>query len=338
LYLSGRAMPPESLWAVLKEHKEQAQEAEEPIGFTLAGEEVVMRAGGLGRYTFRLDHRYGFIGLTMSKALPTLRFQPLAEFLHGVGPRNMVDWFGGWMRDVLNGVRLTAARVDVFADTTGWALQASDRHRFLCRADLRDTHEKGDAWTGFEFGRHKGGNVMARIYDKTRDVNEHPAKAWWFDIWGDQLTPGETVRRVEIEFGRTALRQFGLDTPDDVFDGLGDLWRYGTQGWLTFRTPSADATKARWPVAPEWDVVQDAELSMPALGVMRTYAAKDAASYAALLPGLTGYASAVAARKGAVGLVEARDAIWQALDDYERSSDVLFADRVATKVHRNSMP
>jgi len=189
LYLSGGAASPESLWPVLKEYKEAAQEADAPIEFTLAGEEVAMRAGGLGRYTFRLDHQYGVVGLTISKAFPILRFQPRAEFLHGVGPRNMVAWLSGWMCDVLDKVRLTVARVDVFADTTGWALEASDRRRFLCRADLRDTHEKGEAWTGFEFGRRKGGNVMARIYDKSHEVREHPGKAWWFDIWGDRLRP-----------------------------------------------------------------------------------------------------------------------------------------------------
>ncbi len=145
--------------------------------------------------------------------------------------------------------------------------------------------------------------------------------------WG----PRHTVRRVEIEFGRSALRTFNLESPDDVFKSLGDLWRYGTEKWLTFRTPTADNTKARWPITPEWALVQSAGLSLPALGVTRTYAVRDAAEYEALLPGLTGYASSVAARKGATDLDSLLRAVRLALLEYEKKTDVRIADRITSK-------
>lgn len=172
LYLSGRGFLSEALWSDLVERKTEAQDADSPVPFVLSGEPVALCAGGLNRYPIRLNHRYGFVGITSSAALPTLRFQPLAEFLHGVGPRAMVERFQAWMSDVVSGLKLTVARVDLFADTKGWVLQADDRHRFLSRASLRDTHEDGDEWTGFEFGRHKGGNVMARVYDKSRNIEQ----------------------------------------------------------------------------------------------------------------------------------------------------------------------
>lgn len=333
LYLSGRSRLSEDLQREFTELKVKAQGRDHPVIFELAGEEVAMRAGGLGRYTFRLDHRYGYIGMTASRSLPTVRFQPLAEYLHGIGPAGMVEWFRSWMMAALGNVHLSASRVDVCADVTGWSPDASDRTRFACRASLRDTHEDGDAWTGFEFGRRKNGGVMARIYDKTRDV-ARTGNTWWYEIWGDRKPPGENVTRVEFEFGRNALRSFGIETPEDAFDSLGDLWRYGTHDWLTFRRPTEDATKSRWPIASEWLAVQEAGLTMPHLGIIRTYAAKDAATYRALLPGLTGYASSVAARKQAEDLDAAIAVIRTALADYEDESNVPFMDRVGYKSAR----
>jgi hypothetical protein len=195
---------------------------------------------------------------------------------------------------------------------------------------LRDTHEDGDEWTGFEFGRHKGGNVMGRVYDKTRNVAQ-TRKVWWFDYWGDRVKPGEIVRRVELEFGRAGLRSFGLDTPADVLDGLGDLWRYGTHDWLTFRTPTPDRTKARWPIAPEWNAVQSAGISLPALGLARTYGARDLTEYEALLPGLTGYVTSVAARKGATELASSMEVVRDALLEHEKQTGIRLQDRIEAK-------
>src|SRR5207245_1599473 len=88
LSLSARGNLSATLWRHLVQRKEEAQASDGPVAFELSGESVAVRAGGLGRYPIRLDHRYGFVGITSSSALPTVRFQPLAEFLHGIGARN----------------------------------------------------------------------------------------------------------------------------------------------------------------------------------------------------------------------------------------------------------
>jgi hypothetical protein len=171
---------------------------------------------------------------------------------------------------------------------------------------------------------------MARVYDKTRNV-EQTRKTWWRDIWGEQVGADDVVRRVEIEFGRSGLRSFQVDTPADVLDAVGDLWRYGTHEWLTFRTPTSDRTKARWPIAPEWAEIQNAGMSLPALGLARTYGARDLAEHQALLPGLTGYATSVAAKKGATDLESLLVAVRRALLDYEKQTGIRIKDRIESK-------
>src|SRR4051794_10186301 len=84
LYLSGRGLVSDSLWRDLVERKAEAQESDSPVPFVVCGESVAVCPSGLNRYPIRLNHRYGFVGITSSSALPTVRFQPLAEFLHGI--------------------------------------------------------------------------------------------------------------------------------------------------------------------------------------------------------------------------------------------------------------
>jgi hypothetical protein len=72
-------------------------------------------------------------------------------------------------------------------------------------------------------------------------------------------------------------------------------------------------------------------MSLPSLGLARTYGARDLAEYEALLPGLTGYVTAVAAKKGAVDLASSLDAVRQALLEYEQRTGIRIEDRIESK-------
>lgn len=101
---------------------------------------------------------------------------------------------GGFTRDL----RLTASRLDVFADWQGLDVTDEDRHRFVRRAKARAMRDYGSTFTGFEFGRRNSNTLLARIYDKTFEV-ERTGKRWWLDIWGPSYDPAKVVQRVEFE-------------------------------------------------------------------------------------------------------------------------------------------
>jgi len=75
---------------------------------------------------------------------------------------------------------------------------------------------------------------------------------WWFEVWGERYVPGPPVHRLEFEIGRQGLVEFDLNTPDQVLAAASDLWAYATGEWLTYRSPTEDRTRSRWPLAPEW--------------------------------------------------------------------------------------
>ena len=65
-----------------------------------------MAGHGWGKYSYCLRHRHGQVGLTASSALPAVRVQPRAEFLHGAGPLAAVAWFEEVLGQAVGPVRL----------------------------------------------------------------------------------------------------------------------------------------------------------------------------------------------------------------------------------------
>lgn len=139
--------------------------------------------------------------------------------------------------------------------------------------------------TGFSFGARKAA-VSATIYDKLHEIKyNHPEKAWFLDLWlavldkmGNPVWDGKSpVWRVEMRLRREALNSLkcegefhGIDDPFELEALLPSLWAYLVgrpeggedglpDGWLRYVVPSeSDTNRSRWPVHPDWEVVQRA--------------------------------------------------------------------------------
>jgi len=329
-YLSGRTVLPRGLTTRLASVRELAELAGEPIPFPLGELSFKLAPHGWGRYRFVLVHELGRIGFSESGHLPPIRIQPKAELLHAVGPEATVAGFRSVLESECDEVSFAVSRVDLFADVQGWALCAEDRNRFLCRATNCTTFEEGAGFRGFQFGWRTTKTFSARIYDKTADVERHGSD-WWFGLWGDGYVAAMPVHRIEFEIGRKGLTDFGLDTPGDVLRAKADLWRYATGEWLSFRTPTDDSTRARWPIAPEWEQVQRSSLGNRAIGLERMSTGRMVGSLRRLMPPLVGYLAAFAAIVGA----EEIDDTLGALDHHLRSDEIVrrvaFRDRIAER-------
>jgi hypothetical protein len=330
VYLSGRAELPRRFERRLEDCRAWAIEARRPAPCQIGDVVFGIAPHGWGKYRFCLNHEMARLGFSASRHLPTVRVQPRAEFLHAVGPAAVVAAITEVLEAELRHLRLWVNRVDLFADWQGWSLELDDAQRFVCRADARRTYEIAGTVTGFEFGSRKTKTVLARLYDKTADIAAK-GTAWWLEVWGDRYQPGLPVHRLEFEFGRQALVEFDLNTPTQVLDGAGSLWAYATEYWLTYRSPRADGTRSRWPLAPEWLQVQQASLGNQAVGTERLRLARRATSVDRLLPGLTGYLASLAALIGTEGIEDTVDAVGHHLHTYEIVSHTPFGERVARR-------
>ena len=327
--ISGPVVPPNAFVARLEETRlwsELRRAAPCQIGDQWFG----VAPYGWGKYRFCLDHQVARLGFSESRHLPSLRIQPRAEFLPAAGPAGVLAALQELLEPELGPLRFSLSRLDLFVDVQGWWFGLEDAPRFVCRADARRTYEMAGTLTGFEFGSRKTKTICARIYDKTADVGAK-GSSWWYEVWGERFVEGLPVHRVEFELGRPGLVDFGIDTPLEALEAMGDLWSYATEEWLTYRSVSADRTRSRWPLAPEWRSVQEATLRHRAVGLARLHESRRQTSIARLMPGLNGYLVSMAALLDSEGIDDTLVAVRHHLHTYEIVSHVPFADRVVRR-------
>lgn len=331
LYLSGQAPFSESLRSQLELARAAAVNAGEPRPFSFGnGNMFEIAHYSWGEYPYRLSHPHGLIGLRPDSLLPAVRIQPRAEFLHGVGPLEAARWFEDLLEWRMGRVSLSVNRVDVHGDFQGWDFGVDDRERFVCRAKSRTTYEDDGRWTGFSFGLRKSRTVAARIYDKTEQLKQSRA-GYWEDIWGSKFDSNQRVVRVEFEISRGGLSSFGLSSPEDVVEAAGALWMHLTSDWLSYRVRTDDATRSRWPIAPEWRQVQRACIANDAHGIERMVAGRRRATLQGVAPSLVGYLASYAALVGTEDVHDTCETIPSLLRRYAGWSGREFADRVAEK-------
>lgn len=178
--------------------------------------------------------------------------------------------FQGWGRPVL----------DAATGEELWApgFELSDLARFQCRARRRDTHHDGTRFTGFSFGA--GGDVLARLYNKSEEIrSKSPDKMWFHEIWGRSpgYRAGEDVWRLEFQLRRKGWRSFKrdgeggghvepsellreagigcLDTYTDLERAAPRLWAYLAGDWLAIRSGKRTRKSSKRPLDPAWAVV-----------------------------------------------------------------------------------
>jgi hypothetical protein len=330
LYLSGHGVLSPGLLADLKRLRSEAEEQATPVSIDLGASKAWVQPRSFGRYKFRLQCEHGLIGISDSTALPPIRVQPTARYLHAVGPEEAVRWFDDLARGFTRYLQFSASRVDVYADWQGWSLTVADRCAFVGRATRRDMHEESESLTGYEFGRRKTGTVSGRIYDKSLDVRLKGSD-WWHEVWGERYQLGAQILRVEFEFGRKGLCQYGVNSANDAVTRAPGLWKAATHDWLSHRVSTQDLTRSRWPVSPEWRQIQAASFAEHAIGLDRAQEGSKAGSLRKLLPGLVGYMANFAVQVGTSDIDDTIAALPQYLRDYATISRTTFADRIIAK-------
>ena len=310
IYLTGRAPLSDSLLARLETSRIEAQALDGSPPFQFGALEMLMAPHAWQKYRYCLTHAFGRIGITPSLNLPAFRIQPRAEFLHGVGVRAVVQGVRDLIEEECGVAKLTVSRIDLFADFQGWNLSGDDRKRFVCRAEDLGTFEANGTLNGLQFGKRSSGTVDARLYNKTIEIVSSGAE-YWKEMWNETYDPARDVLRVEFEVLRGALREFGLDDPNDVLDATGALWAYLTT-WLSYRVPTGDHTRSRWPIAPEWEEIRHARIGGGAFGLERTFRGKQRGELAKMMPAFIGYV----ARFGALSDCHSEAEMLEVLKDY----------------------
>lgn len=240
LYLSAQGAAPTVLFDELESLRSAAELSGGSVDCSLGGTPVRIEPFAWGKYRYCAVHELARLGFTPSQHLPVVRVQPTAVALHSLGPAATVRWVETLLDSCGVEAQLHVSRLDLHSDWQGIEFHANERHRFVTYSDRRSVYEVDEELSGLTFGR-RGGDLLCRIYDKTREAHDK-GHDWRPAVWGSAYDPERKVMRVEFEFRRAGLREFGVDTPAQALDQAAALWAYATNSWLSLRIETADET------------------------------------------------------------------------------------------------
>jgi hypothetical protein len=297
----------------------------EPYRFAEGGRWFLVQAGGRRAYPYVLASADMILTVRQNGELPAVRAEILSAYLHEVGGAAACAEVEELAMGALFVVApdVVVSRVDVYADVQGLELGLRDTLRFVSRARKRTMRTVGQRFTGFVFG--EGGPLLARVYDKTAEIGRKGES--WLERWGEREEDGP-VWRVEYQYRRAVLAEFGARDPAEVLSKLQDLWRHGTEEWLTLRMPSGQAESWRWPVDESWTEVQRVTVG-PGTGARRERVAETSRERTVRF--LQGYLTTW----GALGDADEIEEVWRtarpAVVRYLREQKRTFRDEVRHK-------
>jgi len=244
---------------------EEAKALKEEVPFSIVEADgnaiqFMLKPHGAGGYAWLLlgnDYCLKIMDAVKPESRPNLIVEFRSEFLWSVGPLEAVTRIIDALECIGAGLPIhKPSRVDLCKDLlvtgNGWTI---DLLKYaVTKATIDATHRKHQQMSGITFGQKA---MVARLYDKTREIKEKSGKTWFYDLWDLEKLPENTlVLRVEFQLRREMLRDLLLNDISTLFQALPNIWAYCTQDWLKFQdNPGEHHTKRN--TLAWWKVVQD---------------------------------------------------------------------------------
>lgn len=240
------------------------QQAREKGGLTIglpSGRICIFRPGGKGEnYRFHLQFEaYNvFIGKAARPgSSPNVYLSIAAKTLWLKGTKTALAWIAEDLKAIGGGsIRLVkVSRVDLCAD---FLIPGGLSHEFIFSHKVT-RNDKGKLFLHKNemetyYAADPKSPIQLRIYNKGLEVKQGGTKLWFLDLW--QRESSEDVWRIEFQVRRPALKQFGINSLDDLKEKQAGLWYYLTAKWFSLRLLDNEKAERRT-VHPFWRAVQE---------------------------------------------------------------------------------
>ena len=245
--------------ADLKELAQSESERQQALAQVVIGKHLFeVRDKGMGRFSYVLvDNCYHIqASNSRSKSLPLAYVQISSEYLSTVG----VEQAEASLRFIANTLGVVkepanVSRVDLYVDfCADLRMDTFDPlEDWVTRTGAIDLHYRYGQFSGWSFGM--GGDISARLYDKTLEVEKKSHKFYLHELWHAAGWDGERkVWRMEFQAKRDVLVTLNVLKVEHLLQLQAGLWAYFTEDWLRLAVPSpTDSNQTRWPNHPLWD-------------------------------------------------------------------------------------
>lgn len=309
-----------------------AQDEEcEPFEYEIDGISFYLQRRASRMYRYYLKGDFGSLFITPSTHLPSVRIiiEPIAIAEHGLGEAiHRAQMITAKFCDT---ERSTVSRLDLATDFHGWVPNFDELH---CNFHSRYKKEKpifdGSYLETFYLG---GGNLMLRIYDKSREISKFPEKSYVRAKWeqSSAFHPDETVFRVEYQARRGLLKNCEVGAIEEVPESLAGLWQL-CQSEMRLTIPTGDSRRDRRPTHPAWESLSAA--SFPGGSVERVRELARLESDYKAIARREGGLQSIAARRALTSRSQAVSLAEQLTDEYYRRKGKTFDELVEEKMRR----
>jgi hypothetical protein len=241
----------------------------------------IFYAGGKApnyRYHVRFPEYHCFISITQSASRsPNIYVSFTSEAIHW--EYSEVELIERVTQDIesLGGTVINhkISRCDLYADFRipgGLSLDFLNSSR-VGKAQHTSHFMKGDSLETFYVGE-KSSPLELRIYNKSVEIKKKGTEERWMLVWFTDNV--EDVWRIEFQIRRQVLKQYGINTIDDLRNQKADMWKYASGEWFSLRYRD-DENQTRCRVHEFWEKVQSCAQSLGLeKGTRRNYEKKGA--------------------------------------------------------------
>ena len=144
--------------------------------------------------------------------------------------KGVIAWIG-FTFGCVKAVKIS--RADLCCHTDQFQFTQDDIDRFRGKHRKETIRRCDKKVVGFELGERTS-PVFLRIYNKTKEVMEKGQKLWFFTVWGNEGADVSNVWNIEFELKRDFFKEIQVETVDQFFERLRDIWLYLTTDWIEF--------------------------------------------------------------------------------------------------------
>lgn len=296
------------LLAYLQTNKDQAQEKKSVLDATPSKRQFLHLPTGKApnfRFHLQFPDYHVYIGISATaRNSPNVYVSLASTALWAMGVVDAVDQVILDLASLGGSVyRVVPSRLDLCAD---YQLSASPslpffKNHAVARSRAQSSFELAGVLETFYSGA-PGAPVRLRIYDKSKEIKKS-GKLWFGELWG--IEEPENVWRIEYQMRRAPLKQFGINSIDDLTEKIGGLWSYLSENWFSLRLQDNDQQNRR-SLLPWWADVQEQQKEFgPAIRLRRGMGPINPASASWLVCHISGCLASFAAKIGATDFLDA---------------------------------
>lgn len=180
-----------------------------------------------------------------------------------------------------------------------------------------------------KFGSRNSKNIYCRIYNKSLEIREKNHKCWFNDIWASYDLNINNVWNIEFEIKSDFLRRFNINTIQDAYNHLCDLWEYCTKEFVIKIDPTNSKVE-RCPINSDWLEIQNAYADFISTGLIERDK-QIQLDTKALIPNLVGCITSYSARKGCKNVSNVFNSIYKDMNRYLEQKNTNFENEVNFK-------